>query len=262
MKLNGKVIAVTGAGNGMGREVTLELVRRGARVAAIDRDPAAIERTAALAIEPSRVTVHVADVTDVDAVGALPGEIIAAQGQIDGLVNIAGIIHRFVPSAELSREQQQRVMNVNFWGTVTMCEAFLPHLKERPVASLTNMSSLSALIAFAGQTMYGASKGAVKQYTEGLFQELHGGRIEISAIYPGNISTEISKNSGVAMIDAKGQKVRATTPRDAGLAIVSGIEKGRFRILVGTDAKLLDTLVRIAPRWTTKLIARQMASVL
>ncbi len=141
-------------------------------------------------------------------------------------------------------------------------KAVTPRPKPDESAVLPNMSSLSALIAFAGQTMYGASKGAVKQYTEGLFQELHGGRVEISAIYPGNISTEISKNSGVAMIDAKGQKVRATTPRDAGLAIVSGIEKGRFRILVGSDAKLLDTLVRIAPRWTTKLIARQMASVM
>ncbi|MCK6079417.1 SDR family oxidoreductase [Microbacterium sp. EYE_5] len=262
MKLEGNVFAVTGAGNGMGREVTLELVRRGARVAAIDRDPNALARTAELTIEPSRVSTHVADVTDVETVAGLPGQIVKAQGRVDGLVNIAGIIHRFVPSTELSRDEQQRVMNVNFWGTVNMCEAFLPVLAQRPQASLTNMSSLSALIAFAGQTMYGASKGAVKQYTEGLFQELHGGRVEISAIYPGNIATEISKNSGVAMIDAKGQKVRATTPHDAGVAIVSGIEKGRFRILVGSDAKLLDTLVRVAPRWTTKLIARQMASVL
>jgi short-subunit dehydrogenase len=163
---------------------------------------------------------------------------------------------------ELSLDEMHRIMDVNFWGTVTMCRAFLPVLRTRPAASLTNMSSLSALVAFAGQTVYGASKGAVKQYTEGLYQELAGDPIEVSAIFPGNIATEISKNSGVAMLDAGSKKVRATTPRHAGVTIVRGIERGSFRIVVGNDAKALDRLVRLAPRWTTNLIAKQMASVL
>lgn len=262
MQITGRVFVVTGAGNGMGREVALELVRRGATVAAVDLSEEALERTAALSIDPARVTTHRVDVTDADVVAGLPDAVGGAHGDIDGLINIAGIIHRFVPSSELSREEQQRVFEVNFWGTVNMCQAFLPVLLGRPEASVTNMSSLSALVAFAGQTVYGASKGAVKQYTEGLYQELRGSSVAVSAIFPGNISTEISKNSGVAMIDAGGRKVRATTPRDAGKAIVSGIERGKFRILVGSDAKLLDCMVRVAPRMTTNLIARQMASVL
>ena len=262
MHLEGKVFAVTGAGNGMGREVALELVRRGAEVAAIDLNEEAVARTAELSIDPGRVSIHRADVTDTEGVAALPAAITALHGQLDGLVNIAGIIHRFVPSAELSREEQERVFRVNFWGTVNMSQAFLPVLLGRPESCLTNMSSLSALVAFAGQTVYGASKGAVKQYTEGLYQELRASTVQVSAIFPGNISTEISKNSGVAMIDSGGRKVRATTPRDASIAIVSGIEQGKFRILVGSDAKLLDRLVRVAPRWTTNLIAKQMASVL
>ncbi|MFB7892888.1 SDR family NAD(P)-dependent oxidoreductase [Microbacterium sp. NPDC056044] len=253
---------MTGAGNGMGREVALELVRKGAKVAAIDLSEDALARTAELSIAPRRVSTHRADVTDIDGVADLPAAIANVHGQVDGLINIAGIIHRFAPSSELTREEQERVFNVNFWGTVNMCRAFLPVLLSRPEASLTNMSSLSALVAFAGQTVYGASKGAVKQYTEGLYQELRGSAVQVTAIYPGNISTEISKNSGVAMIDSGGRKVRATTPRDAGVAIVSGIERGRFRILVGADAKLLDRLVRVAPRSTTNLIAKQMASVL
>lgn len=262
MHLEGKVFAVTGAGNGMGREVALELVRKGAKVAAIDLSEEALARTAALAIDPQRVSAHRADVTDAESVAALPTAIVETHGQVDGLINIAGIIHRFVPSSALTRQEQERVFAVNYWGTVNMCQAFAPVLLSRPEASITNMSSLSALVAFAGQTVYGASKGAVKQYSEGLYQELQGSAVQVSAIYPGNISTEISKNSGVAMIDSGGRKVRSTTPRDAGRAIVSGIESGRFRILVGSDAKLLDRLVRTAPRWTTNLIARQMASVL
>lgn len=262
MQLEGKVFAVTGAGNGMGREVALELVRKGARVAAIDLSDEALVRTTALTIDPQRVSVHRGDVTDAAGAATLLEAVIQAHGHVDGLVNIAGIIHRFAPSTELTPEEQQRVFAVNFWGTVNMCTAFLPALRARREASVTNMSSLAALVAFAGQTLYGASKGAVKQYSEGLYQELRGERVQVSTIYPGNISTEISKNSGVAMIDSGGRKVRATTPRDAGVAIVAGIERGRFRILVGNDAKLLDRLVRVAPRWTTNLIARQMASVL
>lgn len=262
MRVENKVFAVTGAGNGMGREVALQLVRRGARVAAIDVNEDALAQTKALAIEPDRVSTHRGDVTDAGSTEALPEAIAGVHGDVDGLVNIAGIIHRFVPSAQLSQAEAERVFNVNYWGTVNMCRAFLPGLLKRPEASVTNMSSLSALVAFAGQTLYGASKGAVKQYTEGLYQELRGQNVEVSAIYPGNISTEISKNSGVSMLDSGGQKVRSTTPRAAGRAIVDGIEHGRFRILVGRDAKMLDVLVRLAPRWTTDLIAKQMASVL
>lgn len=262
MRIDGNVFAVTGAGNGMGREVTLELIRRGARVAAIDVSEDALARTAGLSSDPQRISVHRGDVTDVAGVAALPDAVIGAHGQVDGLVNIAGVIHRFVPSQELTVDEAQRVMNINFWGTVNMCRAFLPALRARPQASLTNMSSLSALVAFAGQTLYGASKGAVKQYTEGLYQELLGEPMQVSAIFPGNISTDITTNSGVPALDSGGKKVRATTPSAAGRSIVNGIERGDFRILVGADAKMLDRFARVAPRRAANLIARQMQTVL
>ena len=262
MKIAENVFVVTGAGNGMGRQVVLELVARGATVAAVDFNASALEATLELAGGGDRVSAHVVDVTDRTAVAALPQQILDEHGRIDGLINIAGLIHRFVHVTELTVPEMEKIMNVNYWGTVTMSLAFLPHLLARPAASLTNMSSLSALIPFAGQTVYGASKGAVKQFSEGLYQELAGTSVTVSTIFPGNVSTEISKNSGVDMIDAGGRKVRATTPRDAAKAIVDGVERGRFRILVGSDARILDRLVRIAPRRATDLIARQMASVL
>ncbi len=246
----------------MGREVALRLSAEGARVAAVDMSESGLAHTMSLAGGKARLSTHQVDVTSVEAVERLVADVVDAHGSVDGIVNIAGIIHRFVHSSELSLEEMQRVMNVNFWGTVVMCQAFLPLLRSRPEASIVNMSSLSALIAFAGQTAYGASKGAVKQYTEGLYQELAGSRIEVCAIFPGNISTNISANSGVEMIDSRGKKVNATTPNEAGRAIARGIERGSFRILVGRDARILDRLVRIAPKRAVDLIASQMASVL
>jgi NAD(P)-dependent dehydrogenase (short-subunit alcohol dehydrogenase family) len=262
MELKNKVFVVTGGGNGMGREVALQLLARGARVAAVDLNREGLEETARLAGSGASISVHTADVTSLDAVAELPSAVIAEHGEVDALVNIAGIIHRFVPFLELTPEEAHRVLNVNFWGTVNTSRAFLPHLMERPSAALVNMSSLAALVPFAGQTFYGASKGAVKQFSEGLYAELQDTNVAVSTIFPGNISTNLTGNSGVAMIDAGDRKVRATTPTDAGQQIVDGIEKGSFRILVGGDARMLSRLARIAAGATTRFVANQMKSVM
>jgi short-subunit dehydrogenase len=124
------------------------------------------------------------------------------------------------------------------------------------------MSSLSALVAFAGQNFYGATKGAVKQFSEGLYEELIDTNVAVTTVFPGNISTNISGNSGVAMIDAGGRKVRATTPERTARDIVDAIEKGKFRAIIGSDAKLLDVLSRVAPALAARIVAKQMKAVL
>lgn len=263
MQLDGKVIAVTGAGNGIGRQTALRLLERGSRVALIDLKQDWLQETRTLAGDRAdRVSLHIGDVTDLSVVDALPAAIIAEHGQIDGLINVAGVIHRFAPVTDLERSEIERVVRVNFWGTVNMCLAFLPELRKRPRAGLVNVASLSGLIPFAGQTIYSATKGAIKQFSEGLYQELADTNISVTTVFPGNISTNLSGNSGVAMIDAGGRKVRATTPERTAELIVTGLEKGAFRVLVGQDANLLDRLVRLAPRRATDLIAKQMKGVL
>ena len=101
MKLDDKVIVVTGAGSGMGRELALALLGRGARVAAVDLRAESLEQTAALAAAGQRLSVHVLDVTDRAAVEALPDQVIAAHGTVDGVINNAGIIQPFVTFEEL-----------------------------------------------------------------------------------------------------------------------------------------------------------------
>ena len=263
MRIAEKVFVVTGGGNGMGREVVLGLARRGARVAAVDVDVAGLADTAdrARAVGAS-ISTHVVDVTDRGAVAALPDQVIDAHGQIDGLVNIAGIIHRFAPFTELSDDEIARIMDVNFWGTVNTCRVFLPVLLQRPEANLTNMSSLSALVPFASQTFYGASKGAVKQFSEGLYGELSDTDVHVVTLFPGNITTNLTGNSGVQMLDSGGRKAPSKTPEQAGEKIVEAIAKDRFRVLVGTDARLLDLLSRVSAKRTTRFIAKQIKSVL
>lgn len=263
MQVDGKVFVVTGGGNGIGRQVALGLLQKGAAVAAVDLDARALEETAFLAGDASgQLSTHSVNVTDRDAVKDLVADVKAVHGEIDGLVNVAGIIQRFVPVTDLSYEELERIMRVNLWGTVNMCRTFLPLLRQRPTAAIVNISSLSALIPFAGQTFYGASKAAVKQFSEGLYQELRGTNIAVTTVFPGQVSTDISRNSGVAALDSKGRKAPVTTPESTAAQIIQGVEKGSFRVLIGADARMLYAALRISSRRATDFIGAQMKSVL
>lgn len=267
MKVAGKVVVVTGGGNGMGREVVLELLRRGARVAAVDVRQESLDATAALANAGDRLATFQLDITDRAAVAALPGRVEAVLGAPDGIVNVAGIIQPFVTLGDLDYDVIQRVIDVNLYGTIHMVKAFLPGLLQRPVAHVANVSSMGGFLPVPGQTIYGASKAAVKLMTEGLYAELRDTRVAVSLIFPGAVKTDISANSGVetpggAAAAEKGSKLPMTSAEDAGRMIVDGIEDDRFHVFVGKDSRILDLLTRVVPRQATHLIQRQMKSLL
>lgn len=262
MQIGGKVFVVTGGGNGIGREVVLELVRRGARVAAVDRRRESLEETRALAL-PTRVTAYELDITDRGAVDELPGRVIAELGQVDGVVNVAGIIQRFVHINDLTIEEIERVLAVNFWGTLFMDKAFLPHLLTRPEACIVNVSSMGALVPVPGQGAYGASKAAVKLLTECLFAELQGTNVAVTVVFPGAVGTRITENSGVeAPAMPVGAQPKFTSAPDAGRQIVDAIAKGDARVLIGSDARMLDRLSRVAPMKAITTVASRMKKTL
>ncbi len=265
MQIQGKVFVVTGGGNGIGREVVLGLLGRGARVAAVDLSAERLAGTVALAgPNTDRLSTHQVNVTDADAVSALPQAVIDAHGAVDGLLNVAGIIQKFVPFAELQTSDMERVMNVNFWGPINMVRAFLPHLVKRPKAAIVNVSSMGGFLPVPGQTIYGASKAAVKLFTEGLHTELMNGPVAVTVVFPGAIGTNITQNSGVEIpgMDAAASSHKTLPPSEAARIIIEGMAKGKYRVLVGSDATMLDRLTRLAPERAMKLIATQMADLL
>lgn len=133
MRVNAQVFVVTGGGNGIGCEGVLGLLRRGARVAAVDLSQERLAETAAPCAEaPEALSLHTVNVTDAEAVASLPAEVIERHGQVDGVHNVAGIIQPFVHFEELAPAQIGRVLSVNFWGVVNMVRAFLPELTARP----------------------------------------------------------------------------------------------------------------------------------
>ena len=187
------------------------------------------------------------------------------------LLNVAGIIQPFVKVADLSFEDMERVMDVNFWGVVNTTKAALPHLVTRPEACLVNVSSMGGFCPVPGQSVYGASKAAVKLFTEALYAEVRGTGVAVTVVFPGAIRTGISDNSGVSMGGADGSSSTAaaeesnfpmTEPAEAARQIIEAVVKGSYRITIGKDATMLDRISRLAPQRATDMIAKKMASLL
>lgn len=266
MKINGKVIAVTGGGNGMGRELVLQLLSRGAQVAALDIKKEALDETEKLAGEHKpKLSTYVADITNRDAMHKLPDQIIARHGAIDGIINCAGIIQPFVRLKDLNFDAVDRVMNVNFYGTLFVTKAFLPHLLARPEGHIVNISSMGGFLPVPGQTVYGASKAAVKLLTEGLNSELLNTNVRVTIVFPGAIGTNIAANSGVGLgsqTDANKSSFKMLAPAKAAQIILDGMEKNKYRVLVGQDAAFMDFLCRLSPERAARFIFDQMKSLL
>lgn len=265
MEISGKVFVVTGGGNGIGREVVIELLRRGGKVAAVDLNETGLKDTASLAAASAeRLSLHPLDITNESAVSALPGAVIAKHGAVDAVLNIAGIIQPFVMINELEVGAARKVMAVNFDGVFNMVKSFLPELLKRPSAHLLNVSSMGAYAPVPGQTLYGASKAAVTALTNGLISELTDTNVRATVVFPGAIGTNIAQNSGVniEMPEGSSSAMKTTAATEAARQIVEAIVKQKTRIWIGSDAKVMDRLTRISPDRAAKLIYSQMKALL
>lgn len=265
MKLQDKIFLVTGAGGGIGGELVLSLLSRGARVAAVDLRDEPLAALATKANVGDRLSLHALDITDKDAVSTLPDAVISAHGSIDGVINCAGIIQPFIKVNDLDYEHIERVMNVNFYGLLYMTKTFLPHLLQRPEASLVNFSSMGGFLPVPGQSVYGASKAAVKLLTEGIYAELLDTNVHVAIVFPGATSTDITKNSGVDAPKVAGDAAKSfptLSAHEAAEIVVHGIESDKPQIFTGNDSKFMNRLYRLNAVYATKFIAKKMKSLL
>ena len=198
------------------------------------------------------------------AVEALPQAVVDRFGSVDGIINCAGIIQPFVRLNDLDYAAIDRVMDVNFRGTLYMTKTFLPWLLKRPEAHVVNVSSMGGFMPVPGQTIYGASKAAVKLMTEGLHSELRHTTVRVSVVFPGAVATNITVNSGVAIPSAPagGKEYKTLAADKAARIILDGMEQNHYRVLVGSDAKMLDRLYRLHPRRAAGFLANQMKDLL
>jgi len=266
MKVKKKTIIVTGGGNGMGRELVLQLLERGSRVVALDVNSSALEETAKLASEwADFLLVYSVDITNKEAVEKVVKTIIDQHHFVDGIINNAGIIQPFIDLNDLNYDLIERVMNVNFFGTLYITKSVLPHLLKRPEAHIVNISSMGGFLPVPGQTIYGATKAAVKLMTEGLAQELKDTNVKVSVVFPGAVGTNIMQNSGVTMpggVDASQKSSMVLSPQEAAKKILDGIVKDKERIFIGKDSNAMNLMYRINAKFASNLVGKQIKKLL
>ncbi len=191
LSLEGRTALVTGAGAGIGRACAVLLGRRGARIALVDRDPDALERTAAdLAAEGLEICARVTGTIGMRQACHDAFDAVAEQaGAIDILVNNAGIYLR-TPMEEIDDEEWDRIFDVNVRGLYHMSIAAVRHMRGRGWGRIVNIASVDGIVPFPGMAHYAASKAAVISLTRtfGLAYVAEG--ILVNAVAPGAIDTE------------------------------------------------------------------------
>jgi short-subunit dehydrogenase len=273
--IRGAAAAVTGAASGIGRALAMELAARGCDLALADRDDAGLATLAAEITRghPQKITVHHVDVGEPKQIEAFAQAAIAEHPGLNIVINNAGValMGQF---SEIDQTQMDWLMNINFWGVVHGTRAFLPHLGGKPEAHIVNLSSIFGIIAPPGQTAYAAAKFAVRGFSESLRHELQMAKspIRLSVVHPGGIATNIARNSrtGSGMTDneRRAQSIERfdaaarTTPKDAALRIIKGIENNQPRILIGNDARMMDLVQRFRPATYWAVLTRLIETMI
>lgn len=265
-----KVAAVTGAGSGIGRALSVELAKAGASLAISDIDATRVEETASmLRAEGVEVLSDVLDVSDKDAVFAWADKVAAHFGKVNLIFNNAGVALSATVD-EISYEDFQWVFDINFWGVVHGTKAFLPHLTAAGDGHIINISSVFGLIAVPGLSAYNTSKFAVRGFTETLRQELDIAKsgVSCSCVHPGGIQTNIARDATMrdSMKKIVGEdleessrnfeKLFSTTPTEAAQTILRGVKRDKRRILIGKDAVAIDSGQRMLPSFYQFIVSK------
>ena len=261
-QLPGRVVAVTGAGSGIGRSLAVEVARRGGAVAVCDIDEGNLAATAALVeAQGGVITTQVVDVADRQAMQDWAGKVVADHGKVNMIINNAGVA--LGANVEtMSYEDLEWLIGVNFWGVVHGTKAFLPHLRASGDGHIVNISSVFGMVGIPSQSAYNAAKFAVRGFTEALRIELDtdaAGTVSCTTVHPGGIKTNIARNGRYddatmqmlgedpdVLID-QADRVFWTTPDKAAAVILDAAARNKRRVFIGPDAQMFKLLSVLPP---------------
>jgi short-subunit dehydrogenase len=254
--IKNRIVVLTGAASGIGAALATTLAARGANLALIDIDEVGLARTAdALRQQGARIKTYRADVADPASLATLPEAITSDLGNASVLINNAGIALSGT-FEQVTREQFNRVMQVNFFGTTEMTRLFLPQLRASQPSQIVNLSSIFGIVGVPGQAAYCSSKFALRGFSEALRVELRNSGVGVTVVHPGGVRTNIAKHAAIgpgvtpqALVSAHAtaEKLLRLSPDKVAERIVKGITRREKRIIVGADARLFTELQRLFP---------------
>lgn len=246
---SGKQALITGAASGIGRALTLELAREGARLVLVDIDRAGLHETSRqLSEQGVDATVYVCDLTDRDQVAAVCERVRTECGGVDLLVNNAGIAY-YGRTTAMTDEQWDRVMDVNLHAPVQMTRELLPSLLERPDSHVVNMCSIAGLVAGGRFAAYHVSKFGLVGFSEALRAEFGRRGLGVTAVCPGPVRTRLydaAAAGGGSQVPVPPRWV-STTPEAVARRTLRAIRRNRRQVVITPMAHALFVLKRFVP---------------
>jgi short-subunit dehydrogenase len=252
------VAVVTGAASGIGRALAIRLAKENiAGIAISDVNEKGLNETAEMVQKFGvNCSSHIVDVSNREHMRTFAYEVVKNHGRVTHLINNAGVA-LIGNVEEVSLEDIEWLMGINFWGTVYGVKFFLPILREQEQAHIVNVSSIFGIIAPPGNAAYCASKFAVRGFTEALRHELEDSNIAVSCVHPGGVKTNIGEAARTGERSSEAEKKKAaqflarasrTTADEAAETILKGIKTKNPKILIGADARTIDKIQRLFPR--------------
>ncbi len=252
---------VTGAASGIGRATAKLLSMRGCRVAIADVAEQGLNELGDELREAGRpYSQHRVDVADRGQMAAFAEDVVREHDGVHIVVNNAGVALGD-SIEELSWEDFDWLVGINFWGVVHGCKFFLPHLRRQDEAHIVNLSSMFGFGGLPGQGPYCATKAAVRSLSETLHGELADSKIGITSVHPGGIATNIVHNArfqdedgrsrAAAMFERRGKSPEAVAQR-----VVRAIERNQLRLVICPEAHVFDWAKRLFPVGTQQLVRR------
>jgi short-subunit dehydrogenase len=249
-----RVAVITGAGSGIGKCLALQLAEQGARLALSDINESALAQLANELPKDCDAKTYLLDAGSKEAVFQHAQDVKRDFSQADYVFNNAGatVIGTF---EHLDIDEIEWQLQINLWGVIYGCKAFLPIMREQNSGCLINISSVFGFVAFPNQSAYNMSKFAVRALTECLWQELDDSNIRAVSVHPGGIRTNIeksgrrSRNAGPVetAFQARAESMLVTPPEECAADILRGLKKGKRRILTGKYSRVLYYLSRLLP---------------
>lgn len=263
--LKNKIVVITGAGSGIGRALAIEFAKEGAKLALNDFDEKGLKETLSL-LEKIEVFSEVFDVSNREAFYGFSYKVIDKFKAVDVVINNAGVSLGKQNVMQTSWEDFEWVMNINIWGVINGSKIFLPHLIKQKESTIVNISSVFGLMGIADQTPYCTTKFAVRGFSESLRLEMQDENVNVISVHPGGIKTNIARNGrgwdhtdNKEKLIARFEKISLRhTPQKAAKVIVDGIKKKKEKVLIGSEAYVIDYGNRLSPINFPKMIYNQI----
>ena len=251
MQIDGKVVLITGASEGIGAACAAEFARAGARLSLSARSEIALRKAGG-----PEALITPGDITDEQVRRSVVERTLSQFGAIDILINNAGA-GLYIPSWTVPMEQVRRLMELNFFAALGMIQLAAPHMRERGSGTIVNVGSIGGMVTLPWMTVYSTSKFALGSLTAGLRMELRGHGIHAMLVAPGYVKTGFQTHATGSPPDAvlRGRRF-AITPERCAADIRRGVERNARTVVTPRSAWLLAVAARLFPRTVEARMAR------